>query len=96
MKLEHFHLVTVLFLVLAWALNVDAYPQINSADNKTLENIIGDAHKCTLTSAGVTASGRYYQHRLVVDGQPLGGANDLGTALNQLKNLRRQGLCQTS
>lgn len=50
-------------------------------------------HRCELTSAGV-AGGQFYQHRLLVNGEALFGANDLGGVLNQLNQLRQFNICR--
>jgi hypothetical protein len=51
-------------------------------------------HRCELTTAGVVSSGQYFQQRLLVNGEALLGANDLGSLLSQLNLLRRQNICQ--
>jgi hypothetical protein len=50
-------------------------------------------HNCQLATAGI-AAGQYFQHRLLVNGEAILGANDLGSMLNQLNQLRRLNICQ--
>ncbi len=50
-------------------------------------------HHCELTSGGMTTTGQYLQQRLLVNGEALFGAYDLGTLLAQLNHLRIQNIC---
>lgn len=48
---------------------------------------------CQLTSAGVTSSGQFFQHRLLVNGEALMGGNNLAAVIDQRHVLRRLNLC---
>ncbi|WII73551.1 hypothetical protein QJS83_06655 [Bdellovibrio sp. 22V] len=61
---------------------------------------LGHAHaaipsvpSCGLASEGIY-NGSWVKHRIVVEEDVLGGANDMDSLLAQLENLRSQGLCR--
>ncbi len=48
---------------------------------------------CTMASEGIF-NGAWVKHRIVVEEDVLGGANDMDSILAQLDSLRAQGLCR--
>nr|WP_295905734.1 hypothetical protein [uncultured Bdellovibrio sp.] len=48
---------------------------------------------CTMASEGIY-NGAWVKHRIVVNEDVLGGANDMDSIISQLENLRTQGLCR--
>lgn len=48
---------------------------------------------CTMASEGIF-NGSWVKHRIVVEEDVLGGANDMDSILAQLETLRTQGLCR--
>lgn len=50
------------------------------------------AQTCELQSEG-SAAGAWQKHRIFIDGAPVMGANDMGTLLNRLAELRTLGFC---
>ena len=64
---------------------------LNQLENKQL--CTPAAHDCELTTEGVLTSGHYVKQRLLVNGEPLFGASDLGTLMSMLNRLRLQNIC---
>jgi hypothetical protein len=79
----------ILFAALA-TLFIALFTQVSIAQAQETENA---APPCSVASEGIYR-GSWVKHRIYINDDVVYGANDIGSILNQLENLRGQGLCR--
>lgn len=78
-----------IFLAVLATIIIALFTQFSSAQANTGEEI----PSCFVASEGIYR-GTWVKHRIYVNDDVVFGANDLGSILDQLENLRGQGICR--
>ncbi|KYG67288.1 hypothetical protein AZI86_09825 [Bdellovibrio bacteriovorus] len=77
------------FLAALATIAIALFTQFNIAQAMTMD----ETPACFVASEGIYR-GSWVKHRIYVNEDVVFGANDLGSILNQLENLRGQGTCR--